>query len=446
MKITHSLKILLLAVAINPAAHALDLVEALTLAQQNDATIDSAYAGYLAAIEGQDQSTAALYPQIFVDVFTRETTTEIKDSSSALLNNSKNDFGSKGYTLQLNQLIYNQELFDLVAQSDALALQSLATYESAKQDLIIRTARAYFQVLGALDNLEFATAEKKANAKLLEQNQERFNVGLIAITDVKETQATYDTSVAQEIVANNTLSNSREALWVIINVPADNLSPLQETVPLLSPEPDDIEQWQDKATTNNMELRAAKYAAEAAKSKYDSSHAGHYPTLSLSASHGLVDSDGSRLGSNFGGSETTDTIYGVNLNIPIYTGGFTSSKTRQSLSELDQAKALHEQQRRETIQQARTAYLGIKASISQVKALKQALISTESALEATQAGYEVGTRTLVDVLISQGNLYRSERDYAKSRYEYLLNLLEIKRAAGSLSAADVTQINQWLVH
>jgi outer membrane protein len=445
MKLTHFLKTLLLTIALNPAAHALDLVEALTLAQQNDAAIDAAYANYLAAIEQQDQSTAALYPQISADIFANNTTTEVKDSASPILNNGKNDFDSVGYTLQLNQTLYNQEQFDLVAQADALALQSLAVYESEKQDLITRTATAYFQVLGAIDNLTFATAEKKANAKRLEQNQERFNVGLIAITDVIDAQATYDTSVAQEIVAINTLSTSREALWVIINAPAENLNPLQETIPLLPPEPDDIKLWQDKATSNNMELRSAKYAVEAARSKYDSSHAGHYPTLSFNASHGFTDADGNRSG--FGdGQETEDTIFGVNLNVPIYTGGFTSSKTRQSMSELDQAKALHEQQRRLTVQDARITYLSIKASVSQVKALKQALESTQSALDATQAGYEVGTRTIVDVLITQGNLYRSERDYAKSRYEYILNLLEIKRAVGSLSAADIQQINQWLVH
>ncbi len=447
MKLTHWLKILLFTVAVNPAAHALDLIEALTLAEQNDAQIDAAYSAYLSILEQQNQSSAALYPEIFVDVFARDSTIDKKyTGSTTILQDSKNSYKTKGYSLKLNQPLYNQELFDLVAQSDALALQSLAAYETAKQNLITRTAAAYFQVLGAIDNLEFATAEKKANAKLLEQNQERFNVGLIAITDVKETQATYDTSVAQEIVAINTLSNNREALWVIINAPAENLSSLHEKIPLLSPDPDDIKQWQDKAIKNNMELRATKYAVEAAKSKYDSSNAGHYPTLSLNASYGFSDADNSPFGDTFGGSKSTDSVIGVNLNMPIYRGGFTSSKTRQSLSELDQAKAVHEQQRRVTIQQTRIAYLTIKASILQVKALKQALISTESALEATQAGYEVGTRTSVDVLITQGNLFRSERDYAKSRYDYILNLLEIKRAAGSLSAADVQQINQWLVN
>jgi len=424
-------------------AFSLDLAESLARAQQYDATFQADYAIYMAAIESRPQSLAALLPDVNLNLFSQKTDIEIS-RSTGLFTNTKNDFTTDGYSVTLKQPIYNQQLFNLFERSDALVSQALANFETAKQDLITRVATAYFNVLAAQDNLDFATAERKTNERLLEQAQERFKVGLIAITDVKDVQARHDTSVAQEIVAENLLSNTREELWVIIDADASNPSPLHEKIPLAVPTPEDITAWKDSAIAGNLTLRAAKYAVEAAEQAYDSSRAGHYPSLDFSAGYTSSSANGSSFG--FGGRDTDETIYGLSLNVPIYSGGLTSSKIRESASLLSQTKAQHDRARRVTIQQSRTAYLGVIASISQVKALKQALTSTQTADEATQAGYEVGTRTSVDVLQVQSNLFKSERDYARSRYDYILNILKLKQSSGTLSADDIEEINQWLVH
>jgi outer membrane protein len=429
------------------SVHALDLVEALKQAEENDASIRASYAEYQAAIESEPQSFSALLPTISLSLFSQSTTREVSNSTTTIPN-SESEVDNDGYRVELSQTIYNQQLFDLMDQSNALSSQALASFEAAKQDLIIRLASAYFNVLDAQDNLTFTTAEKRTSASLLEQNSERFRVGMLAITDVKEAQAKYDTSVADEILAENNLSNAREALWVIINADASQLNPLKEKIPLIVPEPIDIDAWKDKAISNNLKLRAAQYARDAANDAYDSSRAGHYPTLGLTAEKSSVGSESTSLGviGGPGVRDTDSTTIMLQLKVPIYSGGFTNSKIRQSASELDQAKALHEKEQRLTIQKTRTAFLGIQAAISRVIALKQALSSTETAVEATETGYRAGTRTSVDVLQIQGELFKSQRDYARSRYDYIINVLELKQAAGILALEDIEQINQWLVH
>jgi len=426
------------------AAQALDLAEAYKQAEEHDANIRASYAEYRAAIEGQSQSLSALLPNLNLNYFLQNSTSDVTNVTGTFPASSS-DVDSDGYSVRLTQTIYNQQLFDLMDRSDALSSQALASFEAAKQDLIIRLASAYFNVLDAQDNLTFATAEKKTSARLLEQNRERFRVGMLAITDVKEAQAKYDTSAADEILAENNLSNAREALWVIINNDTSKLNPLKAEIPLVVPEPVDIDAWKNRALDNNLNLRAASYALTAANDAYDSSRAGHYPTLNLNAEKRSYSSDGTRLGGP-GSSDTDDTTLMLNLTVPIYSGGFTNSKMRESASKLEQSRALHEKEKRLTVQKTRTAFLGIQAAISRVIALKQALSSTETAVEATETGYRAGTRTSVDVLQIQGELFKSERDYARSRYDYILNVLELKRSAGILTPEDIQQINQWLVH
>jgi len=421
---------------------AMDLTEAMDLAQQYDTTFQAAYANYLATVEASSQSTAAILPQIgFNAHITRgERETELPTSTT------KADTNSKGYSLSLNQVIYDKTVFDNLDQGDAIAAKALADFESAKQDTIVRVAKAYFDVLTAIDTLETASAEKKAIGKQLEQSKERFNVGLSAITDVKEQQASYDISVADEILATNDLSNKREALRVIINVYPDKLEIAQKDIPLVVPEPMDINAWQKKSLETNFSLLSAKYSVDAAQSAYDGSKGGHYPTLSLNASYGVEKNEAS----NFIGIPTdprddTDARVILNLDIPIYSGGFTNSTVRQKSSELDRAKALQEQEKRRTIALARSAYLSLEADIATVKARAQAVISTQTSLDATLAGYDAGTRTSVDVLLSQRLLYSSQRDYSVARHTYITDSLELKRVAGTLSLVDVDQINKWLI-
>jgi len=423
-------------------ASALDLKEAMELAQEYDTTFQAAYAAYLAASEASNQSTSQVLPQIGFDAYIKRGRTE--NDRSGLV--TKSDNNGDGYSLNLNQVIYNKTIFDNLDQGDATVAKAIADLQTAKQDTIVRVARAYFDVLTAIDTLESASAQKKAIGKQLEQSKERFNVGLSAITDVKEQQASYDVASADEIIAINDLSNKREALRFIINVYPENLEIAREDMPLVVPEPMDINAWQEKSLENNFSMISAKYAVEFAQSAYEGSKGGHYPTLSLGASY-AVDNNDER---NFSGitlpaSENTDATVMLNLNVPIYSGGFTSSTVRQKLSELDQAKALQEQAKRRTIGLSRSAYLSLEADIAQVKARKQAVISTQTSLDATLAGYEAGTRTTVDVLLSQRQVYSSQRDYSIARYTYLTDSLVLKQVAGILTPADVDEINNWLV-
>ncbi len=435
----------ILSIAICSAAanvSALDLSEALELAQQYDTTYQVAYATYQSAVEASSQSTAAILPQLGfnANIVRGERDTEISGTTTSA------DTDSQGYSLNLNQVIYDKSVFDNLDQGDAIAAKALADLEAAKQDTIIRVTQAYFDVLTAIDTLETASAEKKAIGKQLEQSKERFNVGLSAITDVKEQQASYDIAVADEIIANNNLSNGREALRVIINTYPENLEIVRDDIPLAVPEPMNIDAWQEKSLQNNFLLLAAKYSVDAAQSAYDGSKGGHYPTLSLNASYGVNDSDPSSfLGTATPAREDTDTQVILNLDIPIYSGGATSSTVRQKVSELSRAKSLLEQERRRTIALSRSSYLSVEADISTVKARKQAVISTQTSLDATLAGYDAGTRTSVDVLLSQRLLYSSQRDYYVARYTYIINSLELKRVAGTLSISDVDEINKWLV-
>ena len=423
---------------------ALDLSEAMELAQKYDMTFQVAYSNYLAAIETSSQSTSAILPQVGFNAFIQQGRTEIDRSGDPTV---KSDNNNDGYSLNLNQVIFDKTVFDNLDQGAAIEAKALADLEAARQDTIIRVATAYFDVLTAIDTLETASAEKKAISKQLEQSKERFNVGLSAITDVKEQQASYDVSVADEIIAINNLSNSREALRVIINTYPDKLEIARENIPLVIPEPMDIDAWQDKALQNNFTLLSAKYSIDAAQSAYDGSKGGHYPSLNLNASYGVVNSDERDIGFSqpIPANQNTDAKVILSLDIPLYSGGFTSSTVRQKASELGVAKALHEQEKRRTIALARSAYLSVQADIATVEARKQAVISTQTSLDATMAGYDAGTRTSVDVLLSQRLLYSSQRDYSVARYKYITDSLELKRIAGILSPNDVKEINEWLI-
>jgi len=440
-KLTHTIAGFFLC-SVSANVSALDLSETMELAQQNDTTFQAAYANYLATIEVSSLSTSAVLPQIGFNAFYQQGRTENDRAGTVTKSDNNND----GYSLNLDQVIFDKTIFDNLDEGDAIAAKAVADLESARQDTIVRVATAYFDVLTAIDTLETATAEKIAIGQQLEQSKERFNVGLSAITDVKEQQASYDISVADEIIATNDLSNSREALRVIINVYPDNLEIAKPKFPLAIPEPMDINAWQEKSLQGNFALLATQYSVDAAQSAYDGSKGGHYPTLGLNASYGVVNSDAR----NFSGitlpeNENTDAKVILSLNVPIYSGGFTSSTVRQKLSQLDQAKALQEQEKRKTVALARSAYLSLEADIAQVKARNQAVISTQTSLDATLAGYDAGTRTSVDVLISQRLLYSSQRDYSVARHTYITDSLELKRVAGTLTITDVDEINKFLM-
>ncbi|HBR98022.1 MAG TPA: hypothetical protein DD979_11685 [Gammaproteobacteria bacterium] len=262
-------------------------------------------------------------------------------------------------------------------------------------------------------------------------------MGLIAVTDVKEAQAAYDLAVANEIQSENNLADAREALRVMISADVTEFSRLNSETPLITPEPSNIEKWVETAETSNLTLRVAEYQAEIASQEIDSARSGHLPTLGAGATLSKVEQDGGA------GDSETGTLT-VQLAVPLYSGGLVSSQTRQAKSDAKLAAEQYELTRRNTAQQTRNAYRGVIAGISRVKALKQALQSTQIAAEATETGFEVGTRTAVDVLQSLRDTYQAQANYADARYDYILNTLALKQAAGILSLADLEAVNNWL--
>lgn len=431
------LLILLTAVLLVPA-RAEDLTSIYQRARDNDPAYRAARAEYLAAREAPNQSRALLLPNLSASADYTDISQDYTGGSTP-----DQDYVSKGYSLNLSQAIYHHDFYVQLRQAKSQVAQASATFSQAEQELILRVAESYFQVLGAEDNLSFARAEQKAIAEQLNQTKQRFKVGLTAITDVHEAQARYDQSVAQSLAAENQLAVSREGLREITGRYYSVLAPLSKQSPLLTPEPQDIEQWVRTAKDRSLALIAAEQAMRIARDEIARNRAGHYPTLDLVASQSHTETDGGAF-VTFTGKETDDTRIGVQLNLPLYQGGLVSSRTRAAAHQYQQARDRYDQQQRATERQTRSAYLNVQANISQVKAFAQALQSSRTALQATEAGYEVGTRTAVDVLNARREVFRAERDYAQSRYNYILETLRLKQAAGILAEADLAAINRWL--
>lgn len=422
--------------ALAPLAHAENLMEIYESAKRNDATYLAAIAEFNAAREASPQAWSAVLPQLNLRG-THSTTDEERTIGGAT---TSDNYDTDNYTVSLKQTIYHQEQFDKISQAGAQVAAAQARFEHAKNELILRAAQRYFDVLGAQDTLVFAQAEKQAIEQQLRQTRERFKVGLTAITDVHEAQARYDQAVASEIDANNKYAISLESLRVITNEQPAALAPLKKETPLVSPEPANIDAWVKKSLENNLQLLAADKNMQAQRYALGVARSGHFPTLDLEANYTDYDTTGGR----FGAFQQDGTTVSLVLNLPLYSGGAVNSASRQAAAAYDKARQEHEYQRRNTISQARNTFLTVQSTISRVTALKQALRSTQTALEATQAGYEVGTRTAVDVLDSQRELFRAQRDYARARYDYFVETLRLKQAAGTLTDDDLKLINIWL--
>ena len=346
------------------------------------------------------------------------------------------DYRSDLLVLDITQPIYRLDRRIAVDQSAARIARADALYASARQDLMVRVAERYFRVLEAEDELSFARATLEAFEQQLAQSRQRFEVGLIAITDVEEAKAGFDLSRAQLIAAKNSLDIAREALRETTGEYQGELAPLGE-MPLVTPAPADIDKWTEIALERNLRLRAALHASETARREIDRIQAGHSPTLDAVGSFGLHDSE-----SRFG--ERRSANFGVRLSLPLYSGGSIVSRTRESRHRHRRSMDVLELERRRAQRETRDAYLGVDSGISRVRALEQAVRSSETAAEAIEAGFQVGTRTSVDVLDAQRDLFRARRDLSEARYGYLLDVLRLKRAAGTLSEEDLRAISAWL--
>lgn len=422
------------------SAQAENLIDIYRLAQKNDPQLRAAEAANQAAQAKSGQSRAAFLPQISLSANYSQVSSDVTKSNLSATYEGPNDYTSQEYTLSLTQSLYHHEYYVQLRQTDASIAAADAQFEAAKQGTVLRVAQTYFNLLAAQDNLTTAEASKRAISQQLRQTQQRFEVGLSAITDVHEAQAGYDAAVAAELAAQNQLDIAKENLREIIGQEPMALAVLKDEVPLVSPEPANIDEWVSTAQKQNLSLLAADANSRVAYEELNRRSAGHYPTLDLVAQQKYSDS----VDNEKNGSKSDSTIIGVQLNVPIFSGGLTTAQTREARALYNQATDVLEQQRRATIRETRSAYLGVATGISQVKARKQALSSAQTALEATQAGFEVGTRTAVDVLNAQQVRFQAQSEYYKSRYDYILATLQLKQAAGNLSEADLAKINEWL--
>ncbi len=413
-------------------AHAENLLDVYFVAEQQEPTLRSAAAARQAARERHKQSIANLLPQADLTASARSSSVEYGDFSTE-------DTGL-GYGVSLTQPIYHHDSYKLMAQTRSGIQQSDAEFEAAQRNLMIRVAERYFTALAVQDNLDFVRAEKEAVGRQLEQTRQRFEVGLIAVTDVHESQAAYDVTVASEIAAENAVSGAREALRELSGRYHDSLSRLVENLPLTPPEPADVKSWVDTALSTNYSLQATRTQVEIARDELRRQQAGHYPALDLIGQYNYLE-DG---GPTYNDLSVSNTLVMLQLSVPISRGGGTMARAGEARYRLDQSLETLEQTTRNIHRQVKDAYLSVLASISQVKALEQALVSTQSALTASEAGLEVGTRTTVDVLTTRRELFRAQRDHARARYDYILSLLRLKEAAGTLAIADFEELVQWL--
>ncbi len=420
--------------------HAVDLIAVLEQAQHTDPQFREAQANAMAAAEGIPQARADLWLPTLD--FTGSTSKVKQDItlSGGFGSGGEVDFTTRAFRITLNQPVYHYDRYVRLDQADKRLQQSTYELDAAQQELIVRVAERYFDVLAAQDNLDFATAEKQSLHGQLEQAQQRFEVGLIAITDVQEAQAGFDRATASQIVAENELDNSREALRETTEVYYDKLATLGESIKLTPPDPSDIDAWTETALEQNLEIAAAKTAAEIAYKEIRVQSSGHIPTIDITGSHGF-----NKQGGRFGGSEVTQGDIAIELNVPIFEGGRVNSRTREATHEHTAAVQRLEQAKRAVYRETRQAYLGVIAQISTVKALQQAVLSSTTAVESTRAGFEVGTRTAVDVVDAERGLFQARRDFSRARYDYILDILRLKQAAGTLIPDDLFVANSWLI-
>jgi outer membrane protein len=432
-----NLAIAVLAASFSTASSAEDLMQVYDLSLKSDPQLLAEYASRQATGELKQQANAQFLPEVGLAA---DTGYVWQDTTSSRFG-GKRDYSNHGYSLSITQPVYRRQNFVQQAQADIAIESAEASYQIVEQDLIVRVAERYFDLLRQQDNLTFAITEREAIARQLDQMQQRFDVGIATITDVVESQAAYDLANAAVISSENEVANSKERLRETSGMYLESLSTLSAESPLVSPEPEDISQWSEVALTQNPNLVVAKRAVDAAGQTIELQKSGHYPSLDIVGQK----SYSSQTDSSFGGSsQTQQETIGLQFNLPIYSGGSVLSKTREATHRLDQAMQNEEQQRRAVVRQSRESYNGVMSGISRVKALKQAVASNEKALESTEAGYEVGTRTTVDVLNVRRDLFAARRDYASARYDYILSSLRLKQAAGTVSVDDLNQINQWL--
>jgi outer membrane protein len=434
-------------------ASAASLLEVYQQALQSDPLIHEADARRLATLEALPQARGSLFPQLNAggswSTGSRSGRSAFQDQGVIAVAATESDNETFGWGAELRQTLFRWDQIVVLKQANKRVAKAEIDFEAAQQDLIVRVVTRYFDVLGAEDRLTSIHADRLAIARQLEQAKQRFEVGLIAITDVQESQAAYDQSVAAEIQAKRELATARMLLQEITGEYISVLSAPGEDFPLRSPNPADEGSWIDLAMGQNLNVVSSRFEEEIARHEISFQRTGHYPTVELVANYNDSETDISGQfvdGTPFPDFNTdnqSDSI-AVEFSVPIFAGGRTSSRVREAVYLHRASKEQLQRIARETERLTRDAYLGVNSEISRVNALSQAVASSRTALEATQAGFEVGTRTIVDVLNSQRSLYIAITNYYQSRYTYIGNVLRLKLAAGTLQVQDLEQIDQFL--
>ncbi|HUP93662.1 MAG TPA: TolC family outer membrane protein [Burkholderiales bacterium] len=433
--------VIALLVACSFAARAADLLDVFRQAQSADTTYAAARAAWAAAQERIPQARASFLPlaSLSASAQTNDRSISFRDNVTP---RSSGDFRSTGLTLSVTQPLYRPQYAFAYQQALTQVGQADAQLALAAQDLILRVAQAYFDILLAQDNVAFAGAQKTAIGQQLEQAKRNFEVGTATITDTHEAQARYDLTIAQEIAARNELELRRRALEQIIARNAPPLAPLGARFILKSPEPATMDSWVGLAQQANLQVRVAQSALAFAAHEIDRNRAAHFPTLDAFAT---LSESGTGVGITGGtGNDTRTAVAGVQLALPIYQGGAINSRVREAIAGEDRARQDLETARRTAEFTARQSFLGITNGMAQVRALEAALVSTESQLASTRLGQEVGVRTQVDILNAQQQLFSARRDLAQSKYTYVMSLLRLEAAIGELTEEDVLAVNQWL--
>jgi len=430
-----------------------ELLDLYHQAQDQDTTLKAAKFQRDAAVEVRPQALSALLPQLNAETGLTRTRNEITTTTTRIITDPTNPAASvttsstfsyyntnNNYQVTLSQSIWSFENFRRLKEASVQVAQAEASYRSTQQALILRVAQAYFNVLAAIDTVRTNKAERSANDRQLQQAKKRFDVGLAAITDVQEAQASYDTSNATLIASERTLSNAKRALSEITGQYHDSVGQtLREEIPLASPNPVAADAWVDAARKENYDVQAAQLQAEAAQKNIGVLRARHLPTLDLQGSYGVSDNS-----SNFNSDSSSGSV-GLRLTIPIFSGGNTSSLVRQANATYEQNRASAEGMVRSVERQTRDAYEGVISGIASVQANQQSVKSNQTALDSSQLGLQVGTRTEVDVLNALRNLFVAQRTFYQSRYDYLLSVLTLKQQAGRLTENDLSEIDGLLV-
>jgi outer membrane protein len=450
------LKLLTLALAlaaISLPSHGEDLLDAYRDARANDPVLSQADATRLATGEGVDQARALLLPQINGTLSLSQTNggggTNFQDpnNSGNIINTSQ--FGhtrTRSINGQLSQTVLDFSKYANLKAAHSASDAQNELYQAAAQELYARVAAAYFGVLTSEDELTYAKANEDAFRQQFEQSDQRFKVGLSAITDVYQAKAYYEAAKSQTIAAQNTLNDAREALTQITGKPTGDLKKLRDDLPMDPPAPADQDQWVKQALQTNPNLLAQKNNVETAEHNISAARSGHLPTITAGVTYGKSASWYQNPQPGFGNSDNgrASTTIGLTLNVPIFSGGLTQSQVRQSIYQRDAATDAMESQRRQVVRDTLNYYRSVIAGIAQVESAKASVDSGQKALEATRAGFEVGTQTMTNVLLAIQTLTSSESSYSQARHQFILNKLLLKQTAGTADLKDIEAINTLL--